>query len=93
MKRFSNLLAESLRFPPVTAVRQKSYTPLLQRCLERIFSYSRFPRTHTRPDSVERNVRKQEDTCAQHARTISVSGLTERRKRGGKHGERVDGRK
>lgn len=27
MKRFSNLLAESLRFPPVTAVRQKSYTP------------------------------------------------------------------
>lgn len=65
-----------LHFPPVTAVREEILHSPSSCMLERIFSYSRFPRMHTRPDSIERHEQRKETRAGYRIRVYNTPTIS-----------------
>lgn len=73
---YSPRLPFGLHFPPVTAVREEILHSPSSCMLERIFSYSRFPRTHTRPDSIERHEQRKETRAGYRIRVYNTPTIS-----------------
>lgn len=73
---YSPRLPLGLHFPPVTAVREEILHSPSSCMLERIFSYSRFPRTHTRPDSIERHEQRKETRAGYRIRVYNTPTIS-----------------